>query len=106
MTDRSPVTIYLIQNVIGFAISAVFVAILLYTDTLGLWSMIQRSGDGWLAVFILWFFNGALFGAVQFGVHVMLMAGTEREDKGGRGGGTPELARVPVTHRSSARGRR
>jgi len=62
---------YILQVIAGFGLSAIFVGLLLWVDVMGLWSLIQRSDDAVLAVFLLWFFNGLVFGSIQFGIWVM-----------------------------------
>ena len=68
------VRLYIRQVAIGFAISAAFVAMLIGLDVAGLRGLIWRSPDGWLAVFLLFFFNGLVFAGVQFAISVMAMA--------------------------------
>ncbi len=64
---------------IGFGIAAIFVAGLLWADVAGLWTLISRSSSGWLAAFLLFFFNGLTFASLQMGFAVMLSG----EDGGG-----------------------
>ncbi len=67
--------LYLAHCAIGFALSAVFVAMLLFFDVAGLGHLIATSDVGLLALFLLWFFNGTVFGSVQFAIVVMGQAG-------------------------------
>jgi Tfp pilus assembly protein PilZ len=71
---------------------------LLWFDVNGLWGLISKDKAALLAVFILWFFNGALFAAVQFGYAVMNQA--ERPD---RSGGCGVLVPVRAAARHGAR---
>ncbi len=82
--------LYLRHCAVGFALSAVFVAMIMWFDIARIGSLVMGSDIGWLAVFLLWFFHGTIFGSVQFAVSIMLNA--EKED-GDRGGGTA----IPVT---------
>lgn len=82
------VRLYIRQVMIGFAIAALFVAMLLGLNVMELRSLIFGSDSGLLALFLLWFMNGIVFAGVQFAWAVMAMA--EPEDRGPRGG-TPEL---------------
>lgn len=84
------IRLYIRHSLIGFGIGGLFVAMLLWFDVAGLWGLISQDKAALLAVFILWFFNGALFAAVQFGYAVMNMA--DRPESGGGGSGV----RVPV----------
>lgn len=90
------VRLYIRHTIIGFVISAVFVALLLWLNVANLWHLVTHSSGGALAVFLLWLFNGIVFSGVQFGIAVMRMA-----DHSGGGGtrirpGAPQHATVPV----------
>jgi len=75
--------LYLRHCAIGFLLSAVFVGLLLWLDVAGLGSLIARSDIGWLAVFLLWYFNGTVFGSVQFAIVVMSQAQADNDDQRG-----------------------
>ncbi|MGS4946582.1 hypothetical protein ACVDG3_13965 [Meridianimarinicoccus sp. RP-17] len=60
------VRVYIRQVIIGYAISAAFVVLLLAFDVANLWSLISGSPVGWLACLMLWIFNGIVFAGVQF----------------------------------------
>ncbi|KQI71038.1 hypothetical protein AN191_15165 [Loktanella sp. 5RATIMAR09] len=72
--------LYLRHCAIGFVLSAVFVAVILWRDVAGLGSLIAGSDVGYLAVFLLWFFNGTVFGSVQFAIVVMSQADDDDDD--------------------------
>lgn len=76
---------YIRHSLIGFALSAVFVALLLSVNVANLQHLILTSPSWALALFMLWFFNGIVFAGVQFGIAVMAMA-EPPEDDGPRGG--------------------
>lgn len=78
------VTLYIRQVVIGFVLAAVFVGLLLGLNVANLRSLILTTSGGYIAAFILFFFNGLVFAGVQFGLTIMRMA--EFEDQGPRGG--------------------
>lgn len=88
------IRLYIIQVFIGFGISAVFVALLLWLDIKGLRGLIAASDAGGLAVFMLWFMNGIVFAGVQFAYVIMSMA--ERKPSGPRGGHRLRLQTAPV----------
>lgn len=75
--------LYLRHCAVGFGLSAVFVAALLWFDIARIGSLVAGSDIGWLAVFLLWFFHGTVFGSVQFAIHVMLNADSDDDDRGG-----------------------
>ncbi len=83
--------LYLRHCVVGFVLSAVFVGLILWYDIARIGSLVAGSDVGWLAVFLLWFFNGTVFGSVQFAVNIILNAENENDD---RGGGRPIPVRV------------
>ena len=100
------IKLYIRNVLIGFAIAAAFVAMLLWFNVMNLWSLVSTSDQGMLAVFILWFMNGIVFAGVQFAYAIMSMAGTED----GPRGGTPvvhqfEPVRVPAETRKSGQQR-
>ena len=77
--------LYLRHCAIGFVLSAVFVALILWRDVAGLGSLIAGSDIGYLAVFLLWFFHGTVFGSVQFAIIVMSQAEDDDDDDDHRG---------------------
>ena len=98
------VKLYIRNVIIGFGISAAFVAALLWFDVMGLWALVSGSKDGVLAVFILWVMNGIVFASVQFGWAVMALA--RDEDDGPRGGTPVAMDLRPIPVMSEARGGR
>lgn len=88
------VRLYIRSVFIGFAISAVFVVLLIWQDVMGIGRLILASDVGWIAGLMLIFFNGIIFAAVQFGLRVMMMA---EDDDGPKGGmKLPVLRHAPV----------
>lgn len=77
--------LYLRHCAIGFVLSAIFVALILWQDVAGLGSLVAGSDIGWLAVFLLWFFNGTIFGSVQFAFMIMSQADDDDDDDDQRG---------------------
>ncbi len=80
--------LYLRHCLIGFALSAVFVGLVLWYDVGGLGRLVMGSDIGILAVFLLWFFNGTIFGSVQFAIVIMSQADDDddNDDDGPRRG--------------------
>jgi len=77
------VRMYARHVAIGFAISALFVAALMWGNVMNLRHLVLNTDGGWLAGFLLWFFNGLVFAGAQFGIAVMNM-GYENGPDGGR----------------------
>ncbi len=86
------VRLFVRQGLIGFALSAVFVSALLYLNVANLWHLVTTSDLGWVAVMMLFYFNGIVFAGVQIGIKVMSMA--ENEDP--TGGGKKQRRRGPA----------
>jgi hypothetical protein len=74
------IKMYIRQTAIGFALSAVFVALLLYFNVVNLWHLVTHTDVGLLAVFLLWLFNGIVFAGVQFGITIMMMKYDDDDD--------------------------
>ena len=96
------VRMYIRNVAIGFAIAAVFVAGLLWLNVGNLQHLIFNTSGGYLALFMLVFFNGLVFAGVQFAIAVMGMAERD-EPAGGRpvrlpmgDAFSPEPVRIPV----------
>lgn len=85
------VRMYITQTAIGFLIAAGFVALLLSANVANLWHLVTHTSAGPLAVFLLWVFNGIVFGGVQFGIAIMRL-----EEKPSRPG-SGNKAKLPVS---------
>jgi hypothetical protein len=92
------VRVYIKNVLVGFALSAAFVAALLYTNVGNLWHLISTSDMGWIAVLMLFMFNGIVFAGVQFAFVIMRMEQRDDTPKGGKRQPviTGEPARVKV----------
>ena len=90
------IKMYIVNVAIGFAISAVFVAGLIYFNVANLGHLVRSSDVGWLAVLLLFMSNGIVFAGVQFAIRIMGMA--ERQDDLPRGPKLPlwSDAAIPV----------
>ncbi|GHF63768.1 hypothetical protein [Seohaeicola zhoushanensis] len=85
--------LYIRQCAIGFAVSAAFVALLLWFDVAGLSRLVFASDMAVVAILMLWVMNGIVFAGVQFAWAVMSMA---ERDETPRGGKRLRLEPVPV----------
>jgi hypothetical protein len=90
------VRLYIRQCMIGFALAAVFVGLLLGFDVARLRSLILATQGGWIALFLLVAFNGFVFAGVQFAITIMRMGEPARRDGGGRRGAAPLAHLRPV----------
>lgn len=82
---RIPVAVrfMVVHGLIGFGLSAVFVAAVLWSDPGGAGGVILKHG-GLPVIGLLWFFTGLTFGSVQIGAAVMLQDGRDDAPRGGR----------------------
>lgn len=97
------IKLYIRHVVIGFALSGVFVAALLWMNVANLWHLVSTSNIGWIAVAMLFVGHGIVFAGVQFAITVMRMG----EDRGPQGGTrAPVATNIPVKVEAVARERR
>jgi hypothetical protein len=89
------IKLYIVNVAYGFALSVVFLGLLLWQDVAGLRHLIFSSEIGWVAALMMIVMNGVVFAGVQFAIAVMRLA----EDPDGPKGGSraPNVTRlVPV----------
>lgn len=80
------IKVYIQQVAIGFGLSAIFTIILLTMNVGNLGHLVFNSPDGYLGAFLIFFFNGLVFAAVQFGIKIMRMGYEDDDDDEPRGG--------------------
>lgn len=103
------VNLYIRHTAIGFLLSGVFVAMLLYFNVANLLHLVTNVSGGALAVTLLFVFNGIVFSGVQFGIAIMSMARDGDDDSRGRHqpervrGPAEALAPIPVPVRDDRR---
>ncbi|MDO5646450.1 hypothetical protein [Paracoccus sp. (in: a-proteobacteria)] len=68
------VRLYIVSVLIGIVLAMIFTALLIVLDVARLRHLIASSDMGWLAVFMLVFFNSIIFASVQFAIAVMSLA--------------------------------
>lgn len=79
------VRLYIWQCLIGFGLSGIFTALLLWFDVAGLRTLAFSTQGGFMALGLLFLFNGIVFAGVQFAISIMRMADDDDdEDQGGR----------------------
>lgn len=94
------VRLYISQVLIGFGLSATFVALLLYTNVGNLWHLVSTSDIGWIAVLMLFMFNGIVFAGVQVAIVIMRM---ERDETPKGGKRQPVATNIPVRVEATSR---
>lgn len=108
MTRMQVIWFLVAHALLGFAIAAVFVGLLLAFDVASLRSLVMGSDVGLMAVLLLIVFLGQSFAGLQIAFAVWLTASDEDDDDEGGGSGLPEpvdqLLLAPV--RSWQRSRR
>jgi len=70
MEGHPLIRIFINGTAIGLGLSAVFVTLLWLGNVSGLRDMVLHSGDGLLALILIWVPTGLLFAAVQIGYAV------------------------------------
>lgn len=97
------VRLYIRQVAIGYALSAAFVAVLLWLNVANLWHLVTHVNVGWIAVLMLWVFNGIVFAGVQFALALPQGHG-DQDDRpgGGRRDALPVTLAQPVPIRTRA----
>lgn len=97
------VRLYIRQVAIGFALAAVLVAGILWFNVANLRYLVLNAQGGYLALFLLWVFNGIVLAAVQFAIAIMGMAEDRDDDDDDDRGMMIGHAPVPVPVRSAPR---
>jgi uncharacterized membrane protein len=68
------IVLYIRSVAIGFGLSAVFLALMLWQDVAGLRHLIFGSDMGLVAAIMVFMFQGIVFAGVQFAIAVMMLA--------------------------------
>ncbi len=90
------VRLYIRHVLIGFGLSAIFVAALLWLNVVGLRDLIFGSSAGYLAGVMLFMGNGIIFSGAQFAITILLMADDDDDPKGGKRESLKTFAPAPV----------
>jgi len=95
------IRLYITQTAIGFLISLVFTAGVVFFDVARVGYLISNVDGGWLAAFLFFMLNGIVFAGVQFAITVMFMANKNDDTPQGPGAGAllHRFATVPVVSR-------
>lgn len=90
------VRLYILQTLMGFGLSTIFVGLLLWQNVANLYHLVTSTDAGLLAVFLLWLFNGLVFAGAQFAISIMRMQDTDTPPSGGRRARPAAMQPVPV----------
>lgn len=77
------VRLYIKHCLIGFAIAAGFVALVLGLDLANLRHLVFATSGGWIALVILFICSGTIFAGVQFAYAIMSLADKDEPPVGG-----------------------
>lgn len=78
------VSLYIRSCLIGFALSGVFVALILSFNVGNLWHLISTSSMGGIAGIMFFMFNGIVFAGAQFAFSILSMADDDKTPRGPR----------------------
>ena len=90
------IRLYIRQVLFGFGLGTLFIGALLYSNVGNLWHLVSSSPMGWIAIWMLFIANGAVFAGVQFAITIMRMEEKDDGPSGGKRAPEPVLCAVPV----------
>ena len=67
------VRLYVLHTLVGFALSAVFTALVLWFDIVGIGHLVTHVDGGWIAAVVFFVLNGIVFASVQTAIVIMTM---------------------------------
>lgn len=67
------VRLYILHCLIGFALSGVFTALILWFDVAGIGHLVTHVAGGYLAAVVFFMLNGIVFAGVQTAIVIMTM---------------------------------
>ena len=77
------IRLYITSVAIGFALSAVFLGLLVWQDIAGLGHLVLDTASGGVAAVMLFVMNGIIFAGVQFAIAIMRLADDDTPPRGG-----------------------
>ncbi len=77
------IRLYITSALIGFALSAVFLGLLVWQDIAGLGHLVLDTASGGIAAVMLFVMNGIIFAGVQFAIAIMRLADDDAPPRGG-----------------------
>ena len=67
------VRLYILHTIVGFFLSAIFTALVLWFDIVGIGRLVMQVDGGWIMGFVFFVLNGIVFASVQTAIVVMTM---------------------------------
>ena len=67
------VRLYILHSIVGFVLSAVFTALVLWFDIVGIGHLVAHVEGGWIAALVFFVLNGIVFAGVQTAIVIMTL---------------------------------
>ena len=77
------IRLYILSVALGFALSAVFLGLLVWLNIAGLGHLVLNTSSGGVAAVMLFVMNGIIFAGVQFAIAIMRLADDDEPPRGG-----------------------
>lgn len=94
------VRVYIANCMIGFSLSAIFTGLILWFNVANIGYLVGAVEGGWLAVIMLFVFNGIVFSGVQTGIVIMTIGDDDDDDDQRGKRHRPQRALIPIRVRS------
>jgi hypothetical protein len=91
------IRLYIVSVAVGFAVALAFAVALVWLDVANFRHLILMTESGPMAFCLLVFFNGIVFGGVQFAIAVMRLGEDDRRPRGGRRAPVATIIPIRVT---------
>ncbi len=88
------IRLYITSVALGFALSALFLGLLIWANVAGLGHLVLETSSGGVAAIMLFVMNGIIFAGAQFAIAIMRLA--EEDDAGPKGGLRAPFALRPI----------
>jgi len=91
------VRLYILNAVLGFGLSAVFTAAILWLNVANIGHLVTHVSGGWLAALVFFVLNGIVFAGVQTAIVVMSIGASDQTGGTRAPRGPARPVPVPVT---------
>ena len=92
------VRLYIVNVAIGFGLSAVFLAAMIWLNIANLGHLVLETQSGWIGGLMMFVSNGVIFAGAQFGIAVMRQADRDEGPRGGTKAPALITVRIAATH--------